>query len=162
MADDTKPTETQQPHDMVKDNPPADDQDLASAGLFTGESIDEIPDAKVKEWKQKYKRLFVITHLGTPYVYRMIDYHEYKALRTEIFGILQGMPEDNNVNPDDVFKETALKKFVLWPENFKELLEDPTAKMADGLALPGGLPYILGEYLMASSGFMEVQPEVIE
>lgn len=148
-------------HDMVTDPTPPNDDALAAAGDFDGEIIPGVPDDLVTEWKSKYGKIFVIFHLRKPYVYRILGYHDYKTLRKEVLEIMKNLPKDQDPK-DDLFKELALKKYVLWPKNFAELMDNPKAKMEDGSELPGGLPYVLGEYLVASSGFIEAEPFIVE
>jgi hypothetical protein len=148
-------------HDNVADPTPANDQELAAAGEFNDETIPGVPNELVKEWREKYGKLFVIFHLRKPYVYRMLGYHEYKVLRKDVLEIMKNLPQGQQPQ-DDIFKEQALKKYVLWPRNFAKLMDDPNEKMEDGSSLPGGLPYVLGEYLVASSGFIEAEPFILE
>lgn len=148
-------------HDIARDPAPANDNELAKAGLYTEETIPGVPNELVAAWRKQYGKLFVIFHLQTPYVYRSLGYHEYKALRKEVMDVMKALPKGETPQ-DDLFKELALKKYVLWPQNFKELMDNPDARLANGDQLPGGIPYILGEYLVASSGFIEAEPFVLD
>jgi len=147
-------------HDISADPVPANDEQLAQAAMLRGDKIPGIDQALVDEWTKSYGKLFVIYHLGVPFVYRAFGYHEFKALKSEVLNMVKNAGQ-NNVQ-DDLFKEVALKKFVLWPKNFKELMDNPDALMENGNRLPAGIPYILGDYLMASSGFMEAEPFIVE
>ena len=144
---------------------PATDPEMAEAPLFDGPMIDGIEDDLVTDWKKKYGKLFVIWHIQTPYVYRSFGFHEYKDFQKEVMAEVQTQnppPERIAAVTDEVFRNTALKKFVLWPPNFKDLMEKPEARLPSGEILPAGLPYILGDYILASSGFMNTEPQIIQ
>ncbi len=46
-----------------------------------------------------------------------------------------------------------VERFVVWPENFKELLVTKE--------IPAGIPSMLASYIMVLSGFIELRPEVL-
>lgn len=127
------------------------------------EDISPHPDISidlVKEWKKKYDKIFVVYDpaSGKPYVYRSFNYHEFKKLRADI---VERIRTENEQPNDDIIKEEALKRYVLWPTNFKEMMEDPNATDKDGNHLPAGIPYIIGDQLMKVSGFLEIEPYII-
>ena len=79
---------------------------------------------------------------------------EYKTLLKQIREQYANRPPEEG---DDAFKEEVQKMCVLWPTDYKQRLE--TGKPQP---IPGGIPFILGDYIMAASGFSEnIVPDVI-
>lgn len=122
-----------------------------------GEQLDfglsDIPEEKIEEWKQNYGTVFRVPFIGESFVYRNFTYNEYKNLRNEV---RKEFAEDP-VMGDEVFKERIQKLCVLWPENYVERLETEKPK-----PIPGGIPFLLGDYILAASGFADsLVPDII-
>lgn len=112
-----------------------------------------IPGEMIDSWLATYGVVFRIWFLGEQYVYRNLSYPEYKTLRKTV---REKYSEDVETG-DEVFKEEIQKKCVVWPENYAARLADnkPTP-------LPGGIPFIMSDYILASSGFSDqIIPDVI-
>lgn len=108
------------------------------------ENIEEIPKNqpifaggptrnKVEEWKQKYGEIFSIEFGDDTYIYRSINRMEYKnILNTE-------------GNATRFWREERMTELaVLWPEDYDN------NDIAEGKA---GVPTVLSEWVMRSSGF---------
>lgn len=148
--------------DVVADKQPANETDAVDSAVVNDvNAVRGINPDLLKEWKAKYGRVFAIYHLGIPFVYRSIGYHDYKKIRQEVLETLKNLPKDQQP-VDDLFKDIAMRRYVLWPQNFSKLLDDPNERLPDGNPLPGGIPFILGEYIVASSGFVDIEPFVLE
>ena len=112
-----------------------------------------IPDDIVSQWKTEYGVVFRIWFLRTQYVYRNFTYSEYKELRRSI----RDEYAQDLEGGDDVFKEEIQKMCVLWPQDYKQRLD--TGKPQP---IPGGIPLLLGDYILAASGFSDaIIPDVI-
>jgi len=88
---------------------------------------------KVEEWKQKYGEIFSIEFGDETYIYRSINRMEYKnILNTE-------------GNATRFWREERMTELaVLWPEDYNN------NDIAEGKA---GVPTVLSEWVMRSSGF---------
>jgi hypothetical protein len=112
-----------------------------------------IPKEKVDIWKDKYGTVFRIFFLEEQYIYRNFTYPEYKALRKKI----REQYPDNVQEGDDAFKEEIQKLCVIWPEDY--ILRLTTGKPKP---VPGGIPFLLGDYILAASGFADsIIPDII-
>ena len=112
-----------------------------------------IPEEIKSGWKTKYDSVFRIWFLQEQYIYRNFTYFEYKALRTRI----RDQYKDDVEAGDDAFKEEIQKLCVLWPTDYKSRLETSQPK-----PIPGGIPFLLGDYILAASGFSDsIIPDVI-
>jgi len=120
------------------------------------EDLNELPgvDQKlVDSWKKTYGTIFRVFWIDEQYVYRPITYTEYKPLRKRI----REEFKDNIELGEELFKEEIQKLCMLWPADYKSRLETGKPK-----ALPAGLPILLGDYILAASGFADnVIPDVI-
>jgi hypothetical protein len=118
------------------------------------EFLIDIPKETIDSWK-KYKNVFSIYFIDQQYVYRNFTYVEYKELRKKIrleYG-------DNPEAGDDAFKEEIQKLCILWPTDYYERLNGDTENAA---AIPGGIPFIMGDFILAASGFADsITPDVI-
>jgi len=144
-----------QPNQGVEPNPgPATNQQgMFPAGGLGGqqgyqeppkEDIEDIPKNqpifpggptrnKVEEWKQKYGEIFSIEFGDDTYIYRSINRMEYKnILNTE-------------GNATRFWREERMTELaVLWPQDYDN------NDIAEGKA---GVPTVLSEWVMRSSGF---------
>jgi len=113
-----------------------------------------VPNEKIDQWKNEgYEMLFKLDFMRETYVYRHFNYIEYKKLRNEI----KEQYKDNVEAGDEAFKEALQKKCVMWPENYQQRLE--TGKPHP---IPAGIAFLLGDYILASSGFAEnIVPDVV-
>ena len=115
--------------------------------------IPGIPKEIVEEWKQKYKTVFRIWFLNEQYIYRNFTYYEYRELQKKI----RVEYKDNVEAGDESFREEIQKICLLWPKDYQQRLE--TGKP---VPIPGGIPFMLGDYILAASGFTDnLVPDII-
>ena len=113
-----------------------------------------IPKEVTDGWKTDHHTIFRILFLDEQYIYRGFTYKEYKEMRSNI---LRLMPDAAPIDSDTAFKEEIQKRCVLWPADYAERLD--TEKP---YALPGGIPGLLADYILAASGFSDaLVPDVI-
>lgn len=129
------------------------DDDAIEAITDDFERLSDIPKELTVDWKQKYGTVFRIWFLNVQYVYRNFTYYEYKELRKRI----RAQYAEDVEGGDDAFKEEIQKLCVLWPTDYAQRLE--TGKPSP---VPGGIPFLLGDYILAASGFADsIIPDVI-
>ena len=110
------------------------------------ERIDGVPEDVKKQWENDYGLVFRIWFLGQQYIYRNFTYFEYTDLANRIKEQYKDTPEQ----ADEVFKTEIQKLCVLWPKDYATRME--TGKPQP---LPGGIPFVLGDYILAASGFTD-------
>jgi len=115
------------------------------------QEIPGIDNDVTKKWKEQYGRVFFFYFLGNPYAYRSFTWKEFLEVRNE----LSAQAEQSGGQPTDfALKMEMLKKCVLWPKNFIQKLDDPSA------SIPGAIPIVLADYIMSASGFVDIIPDV--
>jgi len=115
--------------------------------------LELIPKETREDWKEKYGTVFVIWFLNEQYIYRNFTYYEYKELRKRI----RAQYKDDVEGGDEAFKEEIQKLCVLWPLDYKQRLETSKPR-----PLPGGIPFLLGDYILAASGFADtIVPDIV-
>lgn len=116
-------------------------------------SIPDIPEDLVSKWKKEYKVIFRIWFIGEQYIYRNFNYMEYKNMRKEV---RQEYGNDLE-GADEAFKDRIQDMCVLWPQDYSS--RKNTGKPTP---IPGGIPLLLGDYILAASGFSDsIVPDVI-
>ena len=116
-------------------------------------SLVEVPEETRAKWKEEHNHLFRLSFLGTTYVYRSFTYQEYKELRRSI---REKYGQDVE-SGDEAFKESIQDICVLWPADYKERRD--TGKPEP---VPGGIPYLIGDYILAASGFADsIVPDIL-
>jgi len=116
------------------------------------ERLPNIPRNVIEKWLDEYGTVFRIWFLNEQYVYRPFDYTEYRNIRNAI----RSQYADNVEEGDEVFKEELQKLCVLWPQDYATRLTTGKPK------IPGGIPFLLGDYILAVSGFADgIVPDVI-
>ncbi len=112
-----------------------------------------VPEELITQWKKEYGTIFRLDFINESYIYRNFDYIEYKKIRNRI----REEYKDDPTTGDEVFKEELQKVCVLWPKDYTQRLETGKPKK-----IPGGIPFLLGDYILAASGFADtLMPDVI-
>lgn len=112
-----------------------------------------IPEEIRNLWKTKFGTVFHINFIKQDYIYRNFSFGEYKAIRKKI---KEQYPNDIEAG-DEAFKEEVQKLCVLWPADYAKRLETGTPS-----PIPAGIPFLLGDYILAASGFSDqIIPNVI-
>jgi hypothetical protein len=116
--------------------------------------IPDVPKEIVESWKTKYNTIFRIWFLGEQFIYRNFNYQEYSKLKKEIKVEFANDLESS----DEAFKERIQKLCVLWPQDYSARMMGENPK-----PLPGGIPLLLGDYILVASGFSDsIIPDIIQ
>lgn len=129
-----------------------------------------VPEETLKEWSNIYGPLYVTSHYNDRYIYRMLDYNEYRQIwkeckrrSTEVVKRLLNNPditenelaEEQSDTFDSTMKEEMFKTCVLFPDNIEKAFD------GTGKRVPAGIVIMIAEYISALSGFSESTiPEV--
>jgi hypothetical protein len=101
---------------------------------------------QVENWKQQFGDIYQIDFEEDTYIYRTISRFEYKQLMNNIEGN-QDNPQGGSGDPSQTgwFREEQIcNSCVIWPEDYNH------EAMGEGKA---GVPTVIAEYVMSSSGF---------
>lgn len=107
---------------------------------------------QIEQWHEDYPHSEII---GYPFMKLYIVYRSYTISEQEELMTARAAIEKEKQSQftEDDAEKLILERFVLWPNDFIKKLENKQ--------LPAGIPTMISANITASSGYVDIQPEVL-